>query len=140
MERIEQQPIIQTVNSVRRDHFEAGAESKVIASPGEPGSASSQPTAESRRAFKYPYVACEVFCCEVDPIFTTLQENEDLMAKLFSILDQPCPLDCVLAGTLSSGSHISEQCLDVVADPRGGLQYGGFGSETGQVGDPFLVG
>jgi hypothetical protein len=72
-------------------------------SPGTPGSGSSQPSTESRRAFKYPYVACEVFCCEVDPIFTTLQESEELMAKLFSILDQPRPLDCVLAGTISPG-------------------------------------
>lgn len=54
-----------------------------------------------KRAFKYPYSACEVFCCEVDNIFCTLVEEEHLMALLFSLLDAERPLNCMLAGYFS---------------------------------------
>eukprot|EP00887_Chlorella_sp_A99_P006009 scaffold27.g6009.t1 len=36
--------------------------------------------------FKYPFAACEIFCCEVEGIFNTLLENDDLLSQLFSIL------------------------------------------------------
>ncbi|KAK9815853.1 hypothetical protein WJX72_010762 [[Myrmecia] bisecta] len=59
------------------------------------------PTADAKRQFKYPYAACEVLCCEVDSIFTTLVEDPSLMQALFAILDGPKPLDCMLAGYFS---------------------------------------
>jgi hypothetical protein len=40
-----------------------------------------------QRSFKYPFTACEIFCCEVEGIFNTLLENEDLLAQLFSLLE-----------------------------------------------------
>jgi hypothetical protein len=59
--------------------------------------------ADDLRAFKYPYMSCEVFCLEVPEILARLVENVDdrennLLHKLFSILEQPVPLDNFLAG------------------------------------------
>lgn len=42
--------------------------------------------ADPKRSFKYPFTACEIFCCEVEGIFNTLLENEDVLAQLFSLL------------------------------------------------------
>ena len=28
--------------------------------------------ADAKREFKYPYLACEIFCCEIDAVFSTL--------------------------------------------------------------------
>lgn len=38
---------------------------------------------DMKRRQRFPFAACEVFCCEIDAIFNTLLENDDLMAKLF---------------------------------------------------------
>ena len=51
-----------------------------------------------KRWSKFPFAACEVFCCEVDAIFNTLFSNEDLMAKLFSIVKSDKLPDITLAG------------------------------------------
>lgn len=47
---------------------------------------------------RYPFTSCEVFCCEVEAIFNTLLEDEDLLQLLFSLLDQAPPLSCKAAG------------------------------------------
>lgn len=60
---------------------------------------------DSKRSFKYPYAACEVFCCEVDAIFSTLVEDEQLMGQLFSLLESPRPLNCMLAGYFARVLH-----------------------------------
>lgn len=71
----------------------------VIALPAESSdSAAAQSTEESKRAFKYPYVACEVFCCNSDSIMDAFLGQEELLSELFSALDLPRPLNCVLAG------------------------------------------
>lgn len=72
-------------------------------------SQATQASPEAKRAFKYPFVACELFCCEIEGVLTTLLEDDKLMDKLFSILDLPTPLDCVLAG-LSLAIYLTE-CL-----------------------------
>jgi len=51
-----------------------------------------------KRWSKFPFAACEVFCCEVDAIFNTLFSNEHLMAKLFSIVDTANLPDITLSG------------------------------------------
>ena len=43
-------------------------------------------------------LAWQVLCCEVDTIFGTLLEDPALCGRLFSLLAQPRPLDCMLAG------------------------------------------
>lgn len=47
---------------------------------------------------RYPFTSCEVLCCEVEAVFNTLLEDEELMALLFSLLDQPPPLSAKVAG------------------------------------------
>jgi hypothetical protein len=47
---------------------------------------------------RYPFTACEVFCCEVEAVFNTLLEDEELLQLLFSLLDKDPPLSCKAAG------------------------------------------
>lgn len=56
---------------------------------------------DDKRQFKYPFTACEIFCCEVESIYNTLLENEDLLDKLMSLLKGERPLNTVLAGYFS---------------------------------------
>lgn len=57
--------------------------------------------AESKRAFKFPFIACEIFTCEIDVILKTLVEEEDLMNLLFSFLEPNRPHSALLAGYFS---------------------------------------
>ncbi|CAM6102963.1 unnamed protein product [Calypogeia fissa] len=57
--------------------------------------------AEDKRAFKFPFIACEVFTCEIDVVFKTLGEDEELMNMLFSFLDPSRPHGTLLAGYFS---------------------------------------
>lgn len=56
---------------------------------------------EKRRTFKFPFIACEIFTCEVDIILKTLVEDEDLMHLLFSFLEPNCSHSTLLAGYFS---------------------------------------
>ena len=51
-------------------------------------------------SFRYPYVSCEIFCCEIQEILHTLVENDDskLLKKLFSLLDLDVPINTYLGG------------------------------------------
>ncbi|KAL5577378.1 hypothetical protein UlMin_019077 [Ulmus minor] len=57
--------------------------------------------AEKRRTFKFPFIACEIFTCEVDIILKTLVEDEELMNLLFSFLDPKPSHSTLLAGYFS---------------------------------------
>lgn len=57
--------------------------------------------AENKRAFKFPYIACEIFTCEIDVILKTLVEEEELMDILFSFLEPNQPHSALLAGYFS---------------------------------------
>ncbi|CAL0334503.1 unnamed protein product [Lupinus luteus] len=54
--------------------------------------------AEKMRTFKFPFIACEVFTCEVDTILKTLVEDEELLNLLFSFLDPTHSHSNLLAG------------------------------------------
>jgi len=43
--------------------------------------------AESKRAFRFPFIACEIFTCEIEILLRTLVEEEELMNLLFSFLE-----------------------------------------------------
>ena len=58
--------------------------------------------ADPKKQFKHPFTACEVFCCEVEAIFSALLESEALLDRLFAFLDAEGELDCVLAGEYHS--------------------------------------
>ncbi|XP_031273194.1 serine/threonine-protein phosphatase 6 regulatory subunit 3 isoform X2 [Pistacia vera] len=57
--------------------------------------------AEKRRTFKFPFIACEIFTCEVDIILKTLVEDEELMNLLFSFLEPENLHSTLLAGYFS---------------------------------------
>lgn len=57
--------------------------------------------AEKRRTFKFPFIACEIFTCEVDIILKALVEDEELMNLLFSFLEPERSHSTLLAGYFS---------------------------------------
>ncbi|XVF05688.1 hypothetical protein REPUB_Repub05bG0194000 [Reevesia pubescens] len=57
--------------------------------------------ADSKRTFKFPFIACEIFTCEIDVILKTLVEEEELMNLLFSFLEPNRPHSALLAGYFS---------------------------------------
>ncbi|KAI7735193.1 hypothetical protein M8C21_030850, partial [Ambrosia artemisiifolia] len=57
--------------------------------------------AEKGRTFKFPFIACEIFTCEVDIILKALVEDDELMNLLFSFLDPEHPHSTQLAGYFS---------------------------------------
>ncbi|KAK1261120.1 hypothetical protein QJS04_geneDACA002427 [Acorus gramineus] len=56
---------------------------------------------DSKRVFKFPFIACEIFTCEVDIILRTLVEDEELMDLLFSFLQPNRLHSSQLAGYFS---------------------------------------
>ncbi|QHN95050.1 hypothetical protein HN51_042947 [Arachis hypogaea] len=57
--------------------------------------------AESKRTFKFPFISCEIFTCEIDVILKTLVEEEELMNLLFSFLEPNRSHSTLLAGYFS---------------------------------------
>ncbi|XP_026403169.1 serine/threonine-protein phosphatase 6 regulatory subunit 3-like isoform X2 [Papaver somniferum] len=57
--------------------------------------------AESKRVFKFPFIACEIFTCEIDVILKTLVDDDELMGLLFSFLEPNHPHSPLLAGYFS---------------------------------------
>ncbi|CAJ2660694.1 unnamed protein product [Trifolium pratense] len=57
--------------------------------------------AESKRTFKFPFIACEIFTCEIDVILKTLVDEEQLMNLLFSFLEPNRTHSALLAGYFS---------------------------------------
>jgi len=55
---------------------------------------------DDMRIFRYPYMSCQVFCCEIPELLQIFQEDSEnkLLNRLFSILDSTSPLDPYLAG------------------------------------------
>ncbi|KAJ8751607.1 hypothetical protein K2173_016858 [Erythroxylum novogranatense] len=60
-----------------------------------------QEDADSKRAFKFPFISCEIFTCEIDVILRTLIEEEELMDLLFSFLEPNRSHSALLAGYFS---------------------------------------
>ncbi|MED6136644.1 hypothetical protein PIB30_057827 [Stylosanthes scabra] len=57
--------------------------------------------AESKRTFKFPFISCEIFTCEIDVILKTLVDEEELMNLLFSFLEPNRSHSTLLAGYFS---------------------------------------
>ncbi|KAL0458453.1 UNVERIFIED_CONTAM: hypothetical protein Slati_0472500 [Sesamum latifolium] len=63
--------------------------------------------ADSKRTFKFPFVACEIFTCEIDVILKTLVEEEDVVICL--MLRKTIPLKNyvkVLVRLVGSDDHL----------------------------------
>ncbi|TVU01949.1 hypothetical protein EJB05_52598 [Eragrostis curvula] len=56
---------------------------------------------EKKRSFKFPFIACEIFTCEIEIILRTLVEDVELMGLLFSFLKPDHPHSPLLAGYFS---------------------------------------
>ncbi|XP_058071575.1 uncharacterized protein LOC131220763 isoform X2 [Magnolia sinica] len=71
--------------------------------------------AEKRRTFKFPFIACEIFTCEVDIILKALVEDEELMHLLFSFLEPDRSHSSLLAGYFSKAHpEIFRQLVDLI--------------------------
>lgn len=57
--------------------------------------------AEKKRTIKFPFIACEIFTCEVDIILRTLVDDRELMDLLFSFLEPDRNHSTQLAGYFS---------------------------------------
>ncbi|XP_010519074.1 PREDICTED: serine/threonine-protein phosphatase 6 regulatory subunit 3 isoform X2 [Tarenaya hassleriana] len=57
--------------------------------------------AEKNRTFKFPFIACEIFTCEIEMILKQLVEDEELMKLLFSFLEPKQAHNTLLAGYFS---------------------------------------
>ena len=66
--------------------------------------------------FKYPFVSCEVFCCEVDALFSAILEVKEIKDKLFAFLEQPDPLPVLSAGYFAKvvGLLISKRTVEAM--------------------------
>ncbi|KAG4387186.1 hypothetical protein GLYMA_11G145600v4 [Glycine max] len=56
---------------------------------------------ENKRVFKFPFISCEIFTCEIDVILKTLVDEEELMNLLFSFLEPDRSHSTLLAGYFS---------------------------------------
>jgi hypothetical protein len=60
--------------------------------------------ADDYRRFKYPYISCEIFCCEIPEILAKFVDEENnvmnaaMIERPFSILDSQSPLNHYMAG------------------------------------------
>lgn len=57
--------------------------------------------AETKRKFKYPYVACEILCSEVMTICDAIYQNEAYLDAIYSFLDKDLPSNSLLASYTS---------------------------------------
>ncbi|KAK8543461.1 hypothetical protein V6N13_136029 [Hibiscus sabdariffa] len=57
--------------------------------------------ADSKQTFKFPFIACEIFTCEIDVILKTLIEDEELVNLLFSFVEPNRPHSALTAGYFS---------------------------------------
>ncbi|QHO06599.1 Serine/threonine-protein phosphatase 6 regulatory subunit [Arachis hypogaea] len=64
--------------------------------------------AEKKQTFKFLFIACEIFTCEVDVILTNLVEDEKLMSKLISFLEPNHSHGNLLAGYFCKTIPIGE--------------------------------
>ncbi|AAF19748.1 Contains similarity to gb/D21822 ORF from Lilium longiflorum. ESTs gb/T03978, gb/R89954, gb/AI995107, gb/T20998, gb/R65384 come from this gene [Arabidopsis thaliana] len=70
---------------------------------------------EKKRTFKFPFIACEIFTCEIEMILKTLVEDEELMLLLFSFLEAKETHNSLLAGYFSKDhQEILKQLVDLI--------------------------
>ncbi|CAB72157.1 putative protein [Arabidopsis thaliana] len=71
--------------------------------------------ADSKRAFKFPFISSEVLTCEIDVILKTLVDEEELMNLLFSFLEPNRSHSVMLAGYFSKAhQNVFQQLVDLI--------------------------
>ncbi|CAL9216879.1 unnamed protein product, partial [Arabidopsis halleri] len=61
----------------------------------------SAPSVKNQQHNKFPFIACDIFTCEIEMILKTLVEDEELMLLLFSFLEAKETHNSLLAGYFS---------------------------------------
>eukprot|EP00179_Madagascaria_erythrocladioides_P023867 CAMPEP_0198357046 /NCGR_PEP_ID=MMETSP1450-20131203/125230_1 /TAXON_ID=753684 ORGANISM="Madagascaria erythrocladiodes, Strain CCMP3234" /NCGR_SAMPLE_ID=MMETSP1450 /ASSEMBLY_ACC=CAM_ASM_001115 /LENGTH=264 /DNA_ID=CAMNT_0044063617 /DNA_START=109 /DNA_END=900 /DNA_ORIENTATION=- len=62
--------------------------------------------ADSKRRFKYPFLACEILCSEVWVICEAVYKDEALLRELYSLLGAPPPLPPLLASYVCRAASV----------------------------------
>ncbi|XP_072241829.1 serine/threonine-protein phosphatase 6 regulatory subunit 2 isoform X1 [Leuresthes tenuis] len=77
--------------------------------------------AEETKRFKYPNIACELLTCDVGVINDKLGSEEPLLETLYAFLEQPSPLNPLLASFFSKtiGNLITRKTEQVISFLRG---------------------
>ncbi|XP_041852800.1 serine/threonine-protein phosphatase 6 regulatory subunit 2 isoform X2 [Melanotaenia boesemani] len=73
--------------------------------------------AEETKRFKYPNIACELLTCDVGVINDKLGNEEPLLESLYAFLEQPSPLNPLLASFFSKtiGNLITRKTEQVIS-------------------------
>ncbi|KAM3870271.1 serine/threonine-protein phosphatase 6 regulatory subunit 2 [Diretmus argenteus] len=76
---------------------------------------------EETKRFKYPNIACELLTCDVGVINDKLGNEQPLMETLYGFLEQPSPLNPLLASFFSKtiGNLITRKTEQVISFLRG---------------------
>uniref|UniRef100_A0A665VIK8 Protein phosphatase 6, regulatory subunit 2b n=1 Tax=Echeneis naucrates TaxID=173247 RepID=A0A665VIK8_ECHNA len=76
---------------------------------------------EETKRFKYPNIACELLTCDVGMINDKLGNEEPLLETLYAFLEQPSPLNPLLASFFSKtiGNLITRKTEQVISFLRG---------------------
>eukprot|EP00624_Nannochloropsis_granulata_P001829 evm.model.NODE_18903_length_3638_cov_19.405993.2 len=82
------------------------------------------PSADDKRVHKYPYMTCEVICCENDHVLDALISMKDgmMLARIFSLLDTEGELDDRLSGYFEKVvfALLRRKCQQLMAFLNGG--------------------
>jgi len=82
------------------------------------------PTADDKRVHKYPYMTCEVICCENDHVLDALISMREgmMFERIFSLLDTEGELDDRLSGYFEKVVFVllRRKCLQLMAFLNGG--------------------
>lgn len=82
---------------------------------------------ESKRKFKYPFLACEILCSDVWTICDAVYKDQDLVHSLYSFLEQDAPLNHQLANYVcrSAGVLLQRKITETVdyMKDRGMIQH-----------------
>lgn len=91
-------------SSGENDNDDAGAGAPASAAASNPFTPEEREAiamlAKQKRCRRYPFVACEVLCCDVNSVNDTIMdtENNAVLRSLFSILDVESEIDSFLSG------------------------------------------
>jgi serine/threonine-protein phosphatase 6 regulatory subunit 3 len=100
-ELLDEEEILQEVKSQNKKLLDFITQPQTLLKLFEYITIDSNEDADPKRRFKYPFLACEILCSEIWTITESIYRDESLLEILFSFLDQPPPLNPLLASYTS---------------------------------------
>jgi serine/threonine-protein phosphatase 6 regulatory subunit 3 len=100
-ELLDEEEILQEVKSQNKKLLDFITQPQTLLKLFEYITLDSNEDADPKRRFKYPFLACEILCSEIWTITESIYRDESLLEILFSFLDQPPPLNPLLASYTS---------------------------------------